>query len=49
MLFNNPNNELIFEDFKNNYMPLIDELYKDLFQRYFQTDVYTDTGGFGRM
>lgn len=46
MIFNNPNNEQIFEDFKNNYMPIIDGLYKDTFQRYFQTDVYTDTGAF---
>lgn len=46
MIFNNPNNEQIFEDFKNNYMPIIDGLYKDPFQLYFKTDVYTDTGGF---
>ena len=46
MLFNNPNNEQLFNDFYKNYMHVIDGIYKDVNQRFFMTDVYTDTGSF---
>lgn len=46
MIFNNPNKEALFDVFQTNYMSDIDGLYKDVNQRYFQTDVYTDTGNF---
>lgn len=46
MLFNNPNQEQIFDDFYKNYMPVIDGIYKDVHQRFFLTDVFTDTGSF---
>lgn len=46
MLFNNANYEQLFDDFNKNYMPTIDGIYKDVHQRFFQTDVFTDTGSF---